>query len=168
MSDRRRSTQRGLAAASDALLDSAAESVYVVGGLAAVPDAKLHGRSIYRVAGADRWATARAAGAIAEQIAQGITLAFATVDAPPAQPPATGFTAVTGWCGLRVDGSPACWRYDFDSEAVVSFDPPVSGTFTAISSRIGIYRCGLRVDGSAACWRYDFDSEAVVGFDPPV
>ncbi|MCY4515847.1 MAG: hypothetical protein OXB99_01260 [Acidimicrobiaceae bacterium] len=154
--------------ASVALLDSAAESVYVVGGLAAVPDAKLHGRSIHRVAGADRWATARAAGAVAEQIAAGDTLAFASVSAPPA---AAGFTAMSGggWgaCGLRVDGSLACWLYDRDSDAVVSVDLPVSGKFTAVTGR-GSWGCGLRVDGTLACWKPDYDSDAVVSVDLPV
>jgi len=156
--------------ASVALLDSAAESVYVVGGLAAVPDAKLHGRSIHRVAGADRWATARAAGAVAEQIAAGDTLAFASVSAPPA---AAGFTAMSGggWgaCGLRVDGTLACWKPDYDSDAVVSVDLPVSGKFTAVSAGWWNDGCGLRVDGTLACWLYDRrDSGAVVSVDLPV
>ena len=163
--------------ASVALLDSAAESVYVVGGLAAVPDAKLHGRSIHRVAGADRWATARAAGAVAEQIAAGDTLAFASVSAPPA---AAGFTAMSGggWgaCGLRVDGSLACWRNaegDGDMQSLIEdpedrvVDPPVSGKFTAVSGG-GSNGCGLRADGSLECWRYDHGSRAVVSVDLPV
>ncbi len=45
-----------------AQLDSAADGGYVVGGLAAVPDAKIAGRTMARLGGADRWATALLVG----------------------------------------------------------------------------------------------------------
>ena len=43
-------------------LDAAAAGGYVVGGLAAVPDAKIAGRTMARLGGADRWATALLVG----------------------------------------------------------------------------------------------------------
>ena len=43
-------------------LDAAAAGGYVVGGLAAVPDAKVAGRTMARLGGADRWATALLVG----------------------------------------------------------------------------------------------------------
>ena len=46
-------------------LDVAAAGGYVVGGIAAVRAAKVAGRDMVRVAGADRWATAQRVGAVA-------------------------------------------------------------------------------------------------------
>lgn len=46
-----------------ARLDRAASGGYVVGGTSAVPISKLAGRTMKRIGGADRWATARAIGA---------------------------------------------------------------------------------------------------------
>ena len=52
-------------------LATAASGGYVVGGPAAVPDAKLSGRDMTRVYGADRWETAAAVGAVAAVLAAG-------------------------------------------------------------------------------------------------
>lgn len=52
-------------------LATAASGGYVVGGPAAVPDAKLSGRDVFRVWGADRWETAAAVGAVAAALAAG-------------------------------------------------------------------------------------------------
>ncbi|MDE0318512.1 MAG: hypothetical protein OXH86_18670 [Acidimicrobiaceae bacterium] len=84
-----------LPVASAALLDAANAHVYVVGGTAAVPDAKLYGRSVYRVAGKDRWATTRQVGQLAADIANGNTPTFAVIEGPPAAAPAAGRPA---WC----------------------------------------------------------------------
>ena len=46
-------------------LDTAAAGGHVVGGLAAVPDSKIAGRTMARIGGADRWATALLVGATA-------------------------------------------------------------------------------------------------------
>ena len=73
--------------ASVQLLDSANTDIYVVGGSTAVPDTKLHQREVHRIPGADRWATARSVGQIANDIAAGGTVAFTPIDAPP--PPIT-------------------------------------------------------------------------------
>ena len=69
--------------ASLTLLDAAGTDIYIVGGIAAVPDAKLHGRTAHRIAGTDRWATARAVGQVAVDAAAGKTVAFTSIDAPP-------------------------------------------------------------------------------------
>ena len=45
-----------------ARLNQATAGGYVVGGIAAVPESKLSGRTMIRIGGADRWATARAVG----------------------------------------------------------------------------------------------------------
>ena len=55
----------------DRLATAAASGGYVVGGPAAVPDAKLSGRDMTRVYGADRWETAAAVGAVAAALAAG-------------------------------------------------------------------------------------------------
>ena len=52
-------------------LATAAAGGYVVGGPAAVPDAKLSGRDMTRVYGPDRWETATAVGAVAAALAAG-------------------------------------------------------------------------------------------------
>ncbi len=52
-------------------LNTAASDGYVVGGTAAVPEAKLAGRKATRVSGADRWETAIAVGAVAAALAAG-------------------------------------------------------------------------------------------------
>lgn len=52
-------------------LATAARGGYVVGGPASVPDAKLSGRDMFRVWGADRWETAAAVGTVAAALAAG-------------------------------------------------------------------------------------------------
>lgn len=51
-----------------ARLDAAAERGWVVGGRAAVPDTKIVGRSLARIAGKDRWTTAQRVGAVARSL----------------------------------------------------------------------------------------------------
>jgi M6 family metalloprotease-like protein len=64
-------------------------------------------------------------------------------------------------CGLRVDGTIACWGDNPDGQA----DAP-AGSFSAVSagvySRLG-HSCGLRVDGTVACWGANSHGQA----DPP-
>lgn len=52
-------------------LAAAASGGYVVGGPAAVPNAKLSGRDMFRVWGTDRWQTAAEVGAVAAALAAG-------------------------------------------------------------------------------------------------
>ena len=54
-----------------ARLDDADTGGFVVGGVAAVPDAKVAGRDVTRIAGADRWATAGQVGSHARRLGGG-------------------------------------------------------------------------------------------------
>lgn len=54
-----------------ARLDAAASGGFIVGGTAAIPDSKVSGRSLTRLAGNDRWHTARLVGAQALIVAGG-------------------------------------------------------------------------------------------------
>ena len=49
-------------------------------------------------------------------------------------------------CGLRGDGSIACWGNDGSGKAT-----PPSGSFRQISVS-GLHGCALRIDGTVACW----------------
>ena len=110
----------------------------VVGGKVAVPPAKLDAHISWRRAGgADRWATLDIIGRAA---------------ADPTTLPAvvTGFTAIASGekhaCALHSDGTIVCWG---------SYGPggrtkAPMGTFTAISA--GGDTCALRTDGTIACW----------------
>ena len=60
-------------------------------------------------------------------------------------------------CGVRSDGSVACWGDGYDGEAT-----PPAGPFVSVSAG-GIETCRVRSDGSVAC----FDSLAVVQATPP-
>ena len=52
-------------------------------------------------------------------------------------------------CGLRVDGSLACWsQRDNDPAAVLS---PPAGVFESVSVGV-LYACAIRVGGQVACW----------------
>src|SRR4051812_18342256 len=49
-------------------------------------------------------------------------------------------------CGIREDGTVACWGDNSSGQAT-----PASGQFVQIS--VGTYyTCGVRVDGTVACW----------------
>ncbi len=78
---------RGEAVPSDqqARLDAAAAGGYVVGGFAAVPDEKIAGRTMARLGGADRWATALLVGEEAANpgSAPRTTVASAPLPRPP-------------------------------------------------------------------------------------
>ncbi len=50
-------------------------------------------------------------------------------------------------CGLRSDGSVACWG----SDEYGQLRAPEDEHFTAIAAG-GVYTCGLRADGTAVCW----------------
>ena len=49
-------------------------------------------------------------------------------------------------CGLRTDGTVACWGYDSLGQS-----SPPGGTFTQVSAGER-HTCGLQTDGTMACW----------------
>ena len=67
-----------------------------------------------------------------------------------APPEGDRFTAISSGglhaCGLRVDGSVACWGSNDRGQIA-----PPEGSFAAISSGYD-FTCGLREDGTVACW----------------
>ena len=54
--------------------------------------------------------------------------------------------ATTHTCGLRNDGTLACWGNNLFGQAT-----PPSGTFTQVAAG-EFHTCGLRIDGNLACW----------------
>ena len=52
-------------------------------------------------------------------------------------------------CGVRTDGSVACWGLDSFGEAT-----PPEGEFVSVSAGWR-HTCGVRTDGAAACWGED-------------
>ena len=72
---------------------------------------------------------------------------------------ATAFTAVSSGgfhtCGLRSDGSVACWGDNEYGQATA----PAGETFTAVSSG-GEHTCGLRSNSSVACWGNNGNGQA--------
>ncbi len=65
-------------------------------------------------------------------------------------PPSGTFVSVSAvlshTCGVRTDGSVACWGQDLFGEAT-----PPSGEFSSVSAG-GFHTCGVRTDGAVACW----------------
>ena len=74
----------------------------------------------------------------------------------PSSPSSAGGGGHT--CGVRGDGSVACWgRYDFGQST------PPAGSFVSVSAGVA-HTCGVRSDGSVACWGSDSYGKAT----PPV
>ncbi len=136
--------------------------VLVVGGTDAVPDAKLAGLRVIRVAGADRWQTAAETG---DEAVRWIR-AFHP-HAPPKWHPVERATYVGQFvavaigtdhsCGLRTHGRIECWGSNRYGES----DPPDS-TFSAVSAGT-FHSCGLRTDKTIQCW----GSNTLGRSDPP-
>ena len=57
-------------------------------------------------------------------------------------------------CGVKSNGSVACWGSNADGRAT-----PPAGSFLSVSARHN-HTCGLRSNGSVACWGDDFAGEA--------
>ena len=68
-------------------------------------------------------------------------------------PPAGEFITVSAGashnCGVKTDGSVACWGQDLFGEGT-----PPAGEFITVSAG-GPHTCGVKTDGSAACWGDD-------------
>lgn len=134
-----------------ARLDAAPDGGYVVGGTAAVPDAKLAGRDMTRLAGTDRWHTARLVGIEARRAAGGTPEGQGNTDQqdPSAQPPVISLPAIMS-CELDDDGAALCTTRTQD-DTLLRVETP-EGPFSELASRDHV-ACGLRVDGTVACWR---------------
>ncbi len=69
------------------------------------------------------------------------------------RPPAGTFIQVSAGyahtCGLRTDGTLACWGCNDYGQAA-----PPAGTFSQVSAG-GYHTCGLQTDGTLACWGHD-------------
>ena len=96
-----------------ARLDAAAAGGYVVGGLAAVPDGKIAGRTMARLGGADRWATALLVG---EEAADPGSAPRTTVAADVQFTPTPDSSSGTAATQVRVP--PASVQGDCDSDTV--------------------------------------------------
>jgi len=150
----------GMPASQQARIDAAGKSGFVVGGIAAVPTAKIAGRDMTRFAGTDRWATAQLVGRHASgDPTAGTDTTTEQTTATPALAHAT-VTAGNGFsCALGNDDNITCWGKKFDAGATGDkgqLDAP-SGGFTAISGS-GEHSCGLRTDRTVACWGANTDS----------
>ena len=88
---------------------------------------------------------------------QATTTPVSTTKTTPT-PPSGTFVSVSSvlshTCGVRTDGSVACWGQDLFGEAT-----PPSGEFSSVSAG-GFHTCGVRTDGSVACWGQDLFGEA--------
>jgi hypothetical protein len=69
---------------------------------------------------------------------------------PNGEPPALGFKSVSAGgffaCGVKIDGTVACWDENYGGQTV-----PPEGTFASVSAS-GWFACGVRIDGTVACW----------------
>ena len=69
-------------------------------------------------------------------------------------PPSGSFSSVTAGgnhtCGVRADGSVACWGDNRGGQS-----RPPSGSFSSVSAG-GSHTCGVRADGSVVCWGINF------------
>ena len=128
-----------MTAAQRARLDAAAAGGYVVGGTAAVPEAKLAGRDMTRVGGATRWDTAQQVGSEARTAAGG---------SPADTSPTFAWVSAGNRhsCGVRTNGMVTCWGTLFGGQ----LDAP-SGSFTEVSAGRW-HSCGVRTNGTVTCW----------------
>lgn len=115
--------------------NQARHSGFVVGGLAAVPISKLHGRHMTRISGSDRWETAALVG----QFVRGIAA------------PESKFASLTAGkahtCGLHIDGTIDCWGSD--QHGLTSAEP--IGQFVQVSSGED-HACALDANRAVVCW----------------
>src|SRR5262245_19638349 len=57
-------------------------------------------------------------------------------------------------CGIKSDGTLACWGDNFDGQAT-----PPAGAFTQVTAG-GSHTCGIKTDGTLACWGSNISGEA--------
>ena len=86
------------------------------------------------------------------------TAAPRATSTPRPTPPTSSFVSVSAGrvhtCGVRSDGSVACWGSDYwDGDYYGQATPP-TGSFVSVSAG-DLHTCGVRSDGSVACWGWD-------------
>ncbi len=86
------------------------------------------------------------------------TAAPRATSTPRPTPPAASFVSVSAGdihaCGVKSDGSVACWGSDYwDGDYYGQATPPAA-SFVSVSSG-DIHTCGVRSNGSVACWGWD-------------
>ena len=151
-----------MAASQRARLNAAAAGGFVVGGIVAVPTAKIAGRDMTRLAGEDRWATAALVG----RRASGDATAGTSTKTEPLPPtsPADQYTAISSgnWfsCAIKTDQTITCWVDDEREDRSV-LDAP-QGRYIAISSNTS-HSCAIKTDQTIACWGRNYFGQA----DPP-
>ena len=137
-------------------LETAEPGGFVLGGIAAVPTAKIAGRDMTRLGGATRWVTAELVGrrASGDTIA-GTPTTTETVNTDDRQSdaPAGSFISVSAGslhsCGVRTDGTAVCWGSNGDGQPAAP-----SGSFISVSAG-SLHSCGVRSDATAVCWGHD-------------
>ncbi|NLF11917.1 MAG: hypothetical protein GX597_09015 [Anaerolineaceae bacterium] len=77
--------------------------------------------------------------------------------APARVLPETLSAGIYHTCGLRADGSVACWGNNVNGQAPASVGEP--GDYVQVSAG-GYHTCGLRGDGSVGCWGNNDDDQA--------
>ncbi|WP_419923230.1 hypothetical protein [Candidatus Poriferisodalis sp.] len=124
-----------MTAAQRARLEDAAEGGYVVGGTAAVPEAKIAGRDMTRLGGATRWATAQQVGSEAAALAAG-------TEPEPAAAPDTTLTAPADVSapGLFLDGAEPWIASDCtgDTPIVVGGDAKAQSDIYSAVTLVGV------------------------------
>ena len=143
-------------------LTAAAAGGYIVGGDTAVPPAKLDGRTMARLAGTDRWATARLVGQEAINTANNNPTPPTLQTAPntAAEPDIVRDVIVSSAgarvaCALNGDGDAKCIWFAVDPGPQM-FDMP-DGPYASIHPLDPARACGLRTDGTVACWGFTGD-----------
>ena len=69
--------------------------------------------------------------------------AVASNSDPEPQPPSGTFASISVPCGIRTNGTLACWGLE-------GLQRPPDGSFSAVS--VGSSRCAIRTDGELRCW----------------
>jgi hypothetical protein len=96
----------------------------------------------------------------AEDLAHNTASAVRTITYDSAAPSVSSGAYHT--CGLKADGTVACWGDNDYGQAPAS----VAGPFTQVSAG-GAHTCGLKADGTVACWGENYYGEAPASMAGP-
>ena len=77
-------------------------------------------------------------------------------------PPGGEFISVSAGddhtCGVRTDGSVACWGSNTSFGEFAGQATPPAGQFVSVSAGFD-HTCGIRADASVACWGDGYDGQ---------